>query len=104
MRISDWSSDVCSSDLDDEVRPLDQSFYGLARRVLPSQGRRSLPVYDVCLEEYLAVRRSPDRAQCSTQVLGFELITAALLGLRGRGCARQRRADRDRGRKDLVPD
>src|SRR3546814_4283583 len=64
MRISDWSSDVCSSDLLDEgVRPL-----RMAARQQPG-GRISLPAIILGLGQRLAPRGDEQRAVLDTRVL-----------------------------------
>src|SRR3546814_20817975 len=41
MRISDWSSDVCSSDLMDRVLPVeDEEISGLAKKAFEKQGMK----------------------------------------------------------------
>src|SRR3546814_9757022 len=52
MRISDWSSDVCSSDLIRKVEPLARAKKGLdswisGRKAFQSQTRQNLPRFEV---------------------------------------------------------
>src|SRR3546814_4580032 len=46
MRISDWSSDVCSSDLGERARPVQCRQFAVGRIVNP---------YDMCLERRVAL-------------------------------------------------
>src|SRR3546814_13796713 len=64
MRISDWSSDVCSSDLDEEPRPLRRPGAFPARAAGPDPGgaqpRGQLPAgAEACPEDLAAGRRLP---------------------------------------------
>src|SRR3546814_9830719 len=95
MRISDWSSDVCSSDLADRRRPAP---LGLHRR---QRQPRDLPLLpdlrrDDRLHQRWATRRHRDPAR---HLRRSPIPAAALLGLRGtqaRLGRHQRRRDRAR--------
>src|SRR3546814_4429234 len=65
MRISDWSSDVCSSDLDDETAP---DLETVMRAETPVQGRKA--VCDAAQIDVAAVL--PDMAEGGGAILAGE--------------------------------
>src|SRR3546814_18293874 len=59
MRISDWSSDVCSSDLGSEWRRMPRSAPGVTRKpMIESQGDTRQTQCAWCLRDHLETNRS----------------------------------------------
>src|SRR3546814_8745164 len=85
MRISDWSSDVCSSDLD-ELAELDRELQRVEEEVLrevscmqPSQGRvpwpRALPAFVAFKEAFDVAERRQDQADAAERArFAFAMI------------------------------
>src|SRR3546814_18693966 len=97
MRISDWSSDVCSSDLIDAILVVDrgeQKMLALGREIDDSSPRNGL-IYSPSDRRRTKVLKRPigeGLAQLTLSLLGCgrERLDAAILGVSRRCCADQR--------------
>src|SRR3546814_16316332 len=91
MRISDWSSDVCSSDLGNTYKPLsgEQKEIGIKWQPLRTTMLR-LSLYD--LKESNALQPDPDNPLASIQTGS----------VKARGVAVQARSEERRGGKECV--
>src|SRR3546814_7373742 len=79
MRISDWSSDVCSSDLDFDIQPTLSSYYELTHRAAGG-------TYELLAFSEQRIEQRIEQLVSRTVIAGLDLVEIGRASCRERVC------------------